>query len=233
MEDCKSMSTHLCHKEKLSKNDETNKVDEALYRRLVGCLIYLTETRPDILHVVSLLSFTNCATETHFRAAKRVLRYVKGTPDFGIKFSTGLKCSLQGYSDSDWAGSIDDMRTEAEFIVAIVAANQALWLRKMLIDLNLRQEDYTEVFIDNQAAIFISNNPFHIKLFFLREVQKEGSVNRHIHQGLTEEQVQVPKGETWHLQQLKQGGVLKFALILLFFLIFSKSVLVSGLVGGF
>lgn len=213
MEDCKSMATPMCQKEKLSKLDEADKVDEGLYRSLVGCLMYLTATRPDILHAVSLLSrFTNCATETHLRAAKRVLRYIRGTLDFGIKFRAGLKCCLQGYSDSDWAGSVDDMKStsgycfslgsgvfswcckkqeivaqstaEAEFVAATAAANQALWLRKVLIDLSLKQEDCTEVFVDNQAAISISNNPvfhgktkhFNIKLFFLREVQKEGSV---------------------------------------------------------
>ena len=53
----------------------------------MGCLMYLTTIRPDTLHPVSLLSrFTNYATETHFRAAKRVLRYVKETKDYGIRF---------------------------------------------------------------------------------------------------------------------------------------------------
>lgn len=67
---------------------------------------------------------------------------------------------------------------EAEFIAATAAANQALWLRKVLFDLNLEQKEGTDVFVDNQAAIAISNNPvfhgktkhFNIKLFFLRDV---------------------------------------------------------------
>jgi len=72
---------------------------------------------------------------------------------------------------------------EVEFIAATEATNQALWLRKVLLDMNLKQEKCTEVFVDNQAAIAISNNPdfhgktkhFNIKLFFLRDAQKEGS----------------------------------------------------------
>ncbi|XP_047267545.1 secreted RxLR effector protein 161-like [Capsicum annuum] len=141
----------------LNKNDEAEKVDETLYRSMVGFLMYLTATRPDILYVVSLLSrFTNCATNTHFRAAKRVIRYVKGTLNFGIKFYANQKHVLQGYSDSDWGGSSEDMKStsgycfnlgstvfswcskkqkivaqstaEAEFIAATAAANQALWL---------------------------------------------------------------------------------------------------------
>lgn len=102
MKNCKETATPMSEKEKLSKNDEAEKVDETLCRSMVGCLVYLTATRPDILHVVSLLSrFTNYATNTHFRAAKRVLRYVKGTLNFGIKFGANQKYVLQGYSNSD------------------------------------------------------------------------------------------------------------------------------------
>ncbi|KAA3467634.1 Copia protein [Gossypium australe] len=73
---------------------------------------------------------------------------------------------------------------EVECITATVAANQALWLRKVLLGLNFKEKECTEVFVDNQAAIAISNNlafqgktkHFNIKLFFLRYVQKEGSI---------------------------------------------------------
>lgn len=213
MEDCNGMETPMCQKEKLCKDDGTEQVDEALYRSLIGCLMYLTATRPDILYAVNVLSrFMNCAKESHFKAAKRVLRYVKGTLNYGINFSQSQTFKLQGYSDSDWAGSLDDMKStsgycfsfgsgifswcskkqeivaqstaEAEFIAATAAVNQALWLRKMLIDLLLEQKTTTEVMVDNQAAIAISRNPvfhgktkhFSIKLFFLRDVQRDGAV---------------------------------------------------------
>ncbi|KAH9782217.1 hypothetical protein KPL71_008805 [Citrus sinensis] len=148
-----------------------------------------------------------------FISAKRVLRYVKGTCNFGIKFTRSKEFKLFGYSDSDWGGSIDDMKStsgycftlgsgvfswsskkqeivaqstaEVEFVAATAAVNQALWLRKILIDLNLEQEESTEILVDNQAAIAISQNlvfhgktkHFNIKLFFLREVQKNGVVS--------------------------------------------------------
>ena len=213
MENCKSMTTPMCPKEKLCKDVEEEQVDETLYRSLIGCLMYLTTTRPDILYTVNVLSrFMNCAKKSHFKGAKRVLRYVKGTLNYGIKFCRSENFKLQGYSDSDWAGSLDDMKStsgycfsfgtgifswsskkqeivaqstaEAEFIAATATVNQALWLRKVLTDLHLEQKETTEVMVDNQAAIAISKNPvfhgktkhFSIKLFFLRDVQKDGDV---------------------------------------------------------
>ncbi|KAA0039316.1 retrovirus-related Pol polyprotein from transposon TNT 1-94 [Cucumis melo var. makuwa] len=168
--------------------------------------MYLTATKPNILNVVSILSrFMHCASELHLKTAKRVIRYVKGTSDFGVKFTRGKEYfKLIGFSNNDWGGSVDDMRstsgycftlgsgifswsskkqeivaqstTEAEFIAAIATANQALWPREILLDLNLEQKESTEILVDNKAAIAISHNPmfykktryFHIKLFFLR-----------------------------------------------------------------
>ena len=87
MEDCKEMNTPIHQKEKLSKNDGAEKVEETYFRGLVGCLMYLTATRPDILYVVSTLSrFIHCACEVHLKAAKRVVRYIKGTINYGVKF---------------------------------------------------------------------------------------------------------------------------------------------------
>ncbi|KZV25304.1 retrovirus-related Pol polyprotein from transposon TNT 1-94 [Dorcoceras hygrometricum] len=213
LEECKQMGTPMNSKERLCKEDGTEKTDLAYFRSLIGCLMYLTATRPDILNSVSILSrFMHCAIEEHLKAAKRVLRYVKGTCDFGIKYTRSKEFKLVGFSDSDWGGSIDDMKStsgycftlgsgvfswsskkqeivaqstaEAEFIAATAAVNQSLWLRKILFDLSLEQTQSTEIHVDNQAAIAISKNPvfhgktkhFNIKLFFLREVQKNGAV---------------------------------------------------------
>ena len=213
MEECKAVSTPMNQKEKLSKEDGDDKVDEGYYRSMIGCLMYLTATRPDILFAISLLSrFMHCASETHLVAARRILRYVKGTVDYGVKYESCQNFKLCGFSDSDWAGSIDDMKStsgycfsigsgvfswctkkqetvaqspaEAEFIAATAAVNQVLWLKKILCDLHLQQNHKIEVFIDNQAAIAISNDPvchgktkhFNIKLYFLREMQQNGEV---------------------------------------------------------
>ena len=116
MENCKSMSTPICQKEKLFKDDGADQVDETFYRSLIGCLMCLTATRPDVLYAISVLSrFINCANEFHFKAAKRVLRYVKGTLSYGIKFYSSQSFWLQGYSDSDWAGSLDDMKSTSGY----------------------------------------------------------------------------------------------------------------------
>ena len=78
MDNYKSMSTPTCQKEKLCKDDGKAKVDESEYRSLVGCLMYLTAIRPNIMYDVSVLSrFMSYANEYHLRAAKRFLRYVK------------------------------------------------------------------------------------------------------------------------------------------------------------
>lgn len=214
MEECKAVSTPMNEKEKFSKEDGADKVDEIYFRSLIGCLMYLTATRPDILFAVSLLSrFMHCASVIHFRAAKRILRYIKGTINFGVKFEKNQRFKLHGFSDSDWGRSIDDMRStsgycfslgssifswcskkqqivaqstaEAEFIAATAATNQVLWLKKIMCDLQEEQKFSIDVFVDNQAAIAISNNPvfhgktkhFNIKLYFLREVQQKGEVS--------------------------------------------------------
>jgi hypothetical protein len=112
MEDCKPVATPMNQKEKFSKEDRAERVDEKLYKSLIGCLMYLTATRPDIMYVVSLLSrYIHCASEIHFQAAKRILRYVKGTVDYGIIFNQVQNFRLLGYSDSDWADCVDDKRS--------------------------------------------------------------------------------------------------------------------------
>ena len=110
LEECKAASTPMNQKEKLCKEDGADKVDEGYFRSLIGCLMYLTATHPDILNVVSILSrLMHCASELHLRAAKRVIRYIKGTSYFSVKFTRSKEFKLVGFSDSDWGGSIDNM----------------------------------------------------------------------------------------------------------------------------
>ncbi|XP_031263008.1 uncharacterized protein LOC116121206 [Pistacia vera] len=116
MENCKPVNLPLVPNLKLSKNEDGEKVDEGLYRSLIGCLLYLTATRPDLMYATSLLSrFMSNPTETHFKIAKSVLRYVTGSTDYGVWFKRSEDFSLIGYSDSDWAGSTDDMRSTSGF----------------------------------------------------------------------------------------------------------------------
>ncbi|XP_027186900.1 secreted RxLR effector protein 161-like [Cicer arietinum] len=164
MESCKSVPTFLVSNLKFSKEDETEKIYVSLYRSLIGSLLYLTSSSPDLMYATSLLSrFMRSRTKTHFATSKRVLRYVKGTTQFGIWYKPSENGSLIGYVDSDWAGNIDDMKSttnhafslgsgmfswksrkqeivapssvEAKYVAAAAATNQAIWLRIILLDL--------------------------------------------------------------------------------------------------
>ena len=74
MDDCKEINTLMNQKEKLYKDDSTNKVDEGYFRSLIGCLMYLTATHPNIMNDVSILSqFMHYASELHLKAAKRII----------------------------------------------------------------------------------------------------------------------------------------------------------------
>ncbi|KAL0375441.1 UNVERIFIED_CONTAM: Retrovirus-related Pol polyprotein from transposon RE1 [Sesamum radiatum] len=164
MESCKTVTTPLVTGEKYKKEDGSEKVDGSIYRSLIGSLLYLTATRPDIMFATSLLSrFMQSPSQVHYGAAKRILRYLQGTKDFGIWYKSTNDAKLVGYTDSDWAGSADDMKStsgytfslgsgifswaskkqatvaqssaEAEYIAAAAASNQATWLRRILEDM--------------------------------------------------------------------------------------------------
>jgi hypothetical protein len=85
MENCKPTTTSMNQKDKFNKEDRTDRVDEEKFRSLIGCLIYITTTRLDILYATSLLSrFMHCPSEIHLRGGKQILRYIKGTISFGV-----------------------------------------------------------------------------------------------------------------------------------------------------
>jgi hypothetical protein len=160
----KPTATPIATDIKLSKYDEGSYVDPTLYKRLVGSLMYLTTTRPDIMFAVSLISrFMETPKSTHWKVGKRILRYVAGTIDFGIRYTSSLNFELIGYTDSDFAGSIDDRKntsryvfslgsgvvawaskkqpivtlfsTEVEYVATAVAVCQVVWMRRVLNEL--------------------------------------------------------------------------------------------------
>ncbi|XP_070675841.1 uncharacterized mitochondrial protein AtMg00810-like [Malus domestica] len=106
---CKPVSTPLIANEKLKKDDGNESADASLYKSIVGSLLYLTATRPDLIFSASLLSrFMQNPSKIHMGTAKRVLRYVQGTLDYRIKHEMGKSTILIGFCDSDWGGSKDD-----------------------------------------------------------------------------------------------------------------------------
>jgi hypothetical protein len=83
-----------------------------LYRSLVGVLQYLTLTRPDLSFVVHhVCQFLHCPTSVHWERVKRILSYVKGTSQHGIKFVKSPSLLLNGFSDVEWAGCPNDRRS--------------------------------------------------------------------------------------------------------------------------
>lgn len=192
MSDCKPVSIPLTPGMKLSKTHDDNDHEEVFpYRELIGALMYAAlGTRPDIAHAVSALSqFNSCARQEHWGAAKRVLRYLKGTMDLGLRFTNDDQ-SLRGYVDADWANCIIDRRsytgsvfilngaaiswesrkqrtialssTEAEYMAVTDAAKEAIYLINFLKDLGLPDLARVTIFNDNQGAGKLAENPvFH------------------------------------------------------------------------
>ncbi|GJR77080.1 retrovirus-related pol polyprotein from transposon TNT 1-94 [Tanacetum coccineum] len=191
MQNCNGEATPMNPGEKLQQDDGTEFADPSYYRSLVGGLNYLTNTRPDIMFSVSVLSrYLHMPTMHHLGAATRVLRYVAETYDFGIWYSRAADFNLFGYSDSDWGGCKDDGKStsghmfslgsgaiswsskkqevvalssgEAEYIAVTSAACQAVWLRRLLNDLHKEQQGSTIILCDNKATIAMTKNPaFH------------------------------------------------------------------------
>ncbi|CAL2242392.1 unnamed protein product [Prunus armeniaca] len=175
---------------KLSDKGELLK-DPEKYRRLVGRLLYLTITRPDITYSVHVLSrFMHQPRLPHMDAALRVVRYLKSTPGQGLLFQSDNKLDLIAYCDSDWAGcpitrrsttgycvflgnSLISWRTKRQRTVSLSSAEaeyramastccEVTWLRFLLQDLHLPSSEASRMYCDNQAALHIAANPvFH------------------------------------------------------------------------
>jgi hypothetical protein len=97
---------------KYRKNEGDLLDDPTLYRRLVGSLIYLTTTRPDISYVVQKVSqFKSSPWHLHLAAVRRIIRYLRGSPTHGLFFPTDSSLQLVAYSDADWAGCPDTRRS--------------------------------------------------------------------------------------------------------------------------
>jgi len=102
MMDCKSMPTPMVANLKLLSDTSSDRVDATIYRQMIGSLMYLTNTRPDICFFVNTLNqYMVEPRRVHWIAAKHVLRYLKGTVEYGLNYEADHEISLQGYTDAD------------------------------------------------------------------------------------------------------------------------------------
>ncbi|XP_019153565.1 PREDICTED: uncharacterized protein LOC109150048 [Ipomoea nil] len=163
LESAKDARTPVSTTTKLSKDNQGTSVDYTLYRSMIGSLLYLTASRPDIMVSVGMCArYQADPKESHLKAVKRIIKYVKGKINYGIWYSTDTNLSLTGFSDADWAGNAEHRKStsggcffigknlvawlskkqnsislctaEAEYIAAGSCCTQLLWMRQMLSD---------------------------------------------------------------------------------------------------
>ncbi|XP_019179520.1 PREDICTED: uncharacterized protein LOC109174720 [Ipomoea nil] len=142
------------------------------YRRLVGKLLYLTNTRPDISYVVQQLSqFVDRPSDIHLMAAHRVLRFLKGSPGRGLFYAAKSPVRLQGFSDSDWGtwnsliswktkkqATVSRSSSEAEYRALATTTCEIQWLSYLLKDLQVHTNEPTNLYCDNKSAVAIGEN---------------------------------------------------------------------------
>ena len=187
MSDVKPAGTPLAVNLGRMPDEKGETVDPTLYRAMIGSLMYLTASRPDIMFATCLCArYQSKPKVSHLVAVKRILRYLKGTPDTALWFPRGAEYGLVAYSDSDYGGckqtaksttggcqqlgehlvswqckkqtSVAQSTCEAEYIAASSCCSQVLWLQQQLRDYGL-QFLLTPIFVDNTAAIAITKNP--------------------------------------------------------------------------
>ena len=190
MENSKPTKTPLCPSARLVPHDGVTLSDPTQYRSMVGALQYLTFTHPDIAFIVhQLCQFMSHPTTTHLEATKHVLRYIRGTLNFGISF-TPDPLTLTAFSDSNWAGDPTDRHsttglvvflgpnsiswsakkqstvscssTEAEYHALATTAAELAWLRTLFKELRIYLSHIPVIWCDNISIIALSANPvFH------------------------------------------------------------------------
>ncbi|GKB01758.1 putative ribonuclease H-like domain-containing protein, partial [Tanacetum coccineum] len=188
----KTASTPIETQKPLVKDEEASDVDVHLYRSMIGSLMYLTASRPDIMFAVCACSRFQVNPKTsHLSAVKRIFRYLKGKPKLGLWYPRVSSFDLEAYSDSDYAGANLDRKsttggcqflgrrliswqckkqtimatstTKAEYVAAANCCGQVLWIQNQMLDYGFNFMN-TKIYIDNESTIWIVKNPvYHSK----------------------------------------------------------------------
>ncbi|XP_071728975.1 uncharacterized mitochondrial protein AtMg00810-like [Rutidosis leptorrhynchoides] len=185
---CKPADTPMIPNQKLYMEDEAELADKGQYQRMVGKLIYLAHTRPDIAHVVGVVSqFMHQPQVHHMEAVFRIIRYLKKTPGHGVVFRKNGYLETQIYTDASWAGEKGDRKSTSGFfsiiggnlvawkskkqkVVSLSSAEsefrgiakgvvEALWIKKLLTEIGFPPKESIQILCDNEADIAISENP--------------------------------------------------------------------------
>ncbi|KAF5464172.1 hypothetical protein F2P56_014267 [Juglans regia] len=176
---------------KLTNQDGALLFNPSAYRRLVGRLIYMTITLPDIVFAVNIFSqFMHAPCLPHMQAATRVLRYIKGSPGQGILFLSFNTLHVTAYTNLDWASCPTTRRSttgyfiqlgtspiswrtkkqmtvarssaETEYRAMAVTTCEFTWLKQLLADFGISHPEPFSLHCDNQSALHIALNPvFH------------------------------------------------------------------------
>ena len=187
MSDSKAISTPMETNGNLDSDTSGNMVDQKLYRSMIGSLLYVTVSRLDVMFSVCMCArFQPSRRESHLKATKRILRYLKHTQNVGLWYPKGAKFELVVYSDSDYAGckverkstsdtcqllrrsfvswlskkqnSVALSTAEAEYISTGSCCAQILWMKATLSDFGIKFKK-VPLLCDNESAIKLTNNP--------------------------------------------------------------------------
>ena len=187
MQDCKGVKIPMPTNGHLCTDENGIDFDHKVYRSMIGSLLYLCASRPDIMLSVCMCArFQAAPKESHHKAVKHILRYLAHTPTLGLWYPKGSAFDLIGYSDSDYAGDRVDRKStsgtchflgrslvcwsskkqncvslstaEAEYIVAGSCCAQLLWMKQTLKDYGVNVKN-VPLFCDNESAIKIAHNP--------------------------------------------------------------------------
>ncbi|XP_058788410.1 secreted RxLR effector protein 161-like [Vicia villosa] len=172
---------------KYAPSDVVPLLDTTLYRTLVGSLVYLTITRPNISYDVHVVSqFVISPTTVHWAAILRICRYIRGTHFQSLIFPSSSSLELRAYSDADWAGDPTDRKsttwfcvflgdsliswkskkqdiisrssTKAEYRAMASTTTEIVWLRWLLSDMGVILSEPTPMYCDNKSAIQLAHN---------------------------------------------------------------------------
>ncbi|RVW64469.1 Retrovirus-related Pol polyprotein from transposon RE2 [Vitis vinifera] len=193
LKDCNSVNTPSEVGLKLSKSGAGKRVDSTLYKQIVGSLMYLTSTKPDIMHAVNLISrYMENPTKVHLLAAKRIFRYLKDSDyagDLDDRKSTSRAVFMLNSRAITWSSKKQQIvtlsTTEAEFVAAASSSCQAIWLRRLLEVLYNQQQGPTVIYCDNLSTIKLSKNlvlhgrskHIDVRYHFLHDLCKDGVID--------------------------------------------------------